>query len=221
MLSNMSEIHTQKKAKTREQMRWGNHMVINLFPFYAHAFLLWFLKAVWLYLDPTMSWKIEMLLSLQPLFFTYWKLNFKRNLSLIKQWMIHLSEPHTLKIPLAKKSKHSYLSLVKVRGGWFWSQNHIMAWVGRELWRSLTPNALPWAGITMLEVEIGRFPKKTLLFLQIWFTFSCGGVCVVPHMPSYTRTYRAKPFLRSKVVLHHRNVKKMQSTNKSKAFWSS
>lgn len=77
MLSNSSEIHTHKKktnkTKGREQMRWGNHMVINLFPFYAHAFLLWFLKAMWLYLDPTMSWKIEMMLSLQSLFFPYWR----------------------------------------------------------------------------------------------------------------------------------------------------
>lgn len=29
--------HKKKKAKRREQMRWGNHMVINLFPFFAHA----------------------------------------------------------------------------------------------------------------------------------------------------------------------------------------
>lgn len=74
MFSNTTEKEV-KKSKSREQMRWGNHMVINLFPFYAHAiFALIFKNSATIY-RPTMSWKIEMLISLHSSFCTYWRIN--------------------------------------------------------------------------------------------------------------------------------------------------
>lgn len=100
--------------------------------------------------------------------------------------MVHLSEPHTLKIPLAKKSKHSYLSLVKVRGGWFWFRitepQKELGWKGPL--KVTYPKCSAMSRHSYVRTRNRHISQENSTFLtDLVYIFMCGCLCGYSHTP--------------------------------------
>lgn len=100
--------------------------------------------------------------------------------------MILLSESHTLKIPLAKESKHSYLSLVKVRGGWLWFRiREPQNGLGWKRPLKVTEPSCPAMGqpsyVTGRDRQISQENSTSLTDLV--YIFMCGCLCGYSHPP--------------------------------------